>query len=317
MQKLGDSNNKIPLVSISCITFNHENYIRDCIEGFLIQETTFPFEVLIHDDASTDKTPEIITEYSAKHPNIIKPIFQTENQFSQGVRGIAIKFNFSRAKGKYIAMCEGDDYWTDPHKLQKQVDFLETNPDYVICYHDASVIDENGNLLEKSKLTLEYKRDFSSEELMNAAWILTLTMCFRNLPILKNYPPEASNVINSDTFLTVILGQYGKGKYLGKEIQSAVYRKHLKSIWSSLEKEEQDFQNFMSLLYMFQYKLRTTSRENAVSFLFKTVYLSYSRIYPKKNPIIKLKRSFSCRLGLLLTWVPRKLLDVTNYRKKL
>lgn len=120
--------NKI-IVSVCCLAYNHESYIRKCLEGFLIQKTDFPFEILIHDDASTDGTEEIIREYEAKYPNIIKPLYEKENQWQKGRRGSAI-FNFPRARGKYIALCEGDDYWTDPYKLQKQVDFLEANEDY-------------------------------------------------------------------------------------------------------------------------------------------------------------------------------------------
>jgi len=122
-----------PFVSICCLAYNHEPYIRDCLDGFMIQQTNFDFEVLIHDDASTDKTAEIIREYEKKYPDIIKPIYQTENQYSKRV-GITRVFQFPRARGKYIAMCEGDDYWTDPLKLQKQVDFLESNPDYGLVH---------------------------------------------------------------------------------------------------------------------------------------------------------------------------------------
>ena len=100
-----------PLVSICCITYNHAPYIRQCLDGFMMQQTNFTFEVLIHDDASTDGTADIIREYESKYPDIIKPIYQTENQYSKGVK-VSATFNFPRAKGKYIAMCEGDDYWT-------------------------------------------------------------------------------------------------------------------------------------------------------------------------------------------------------------
>ncbi len=124
-----------PLVSISCITYNHESYIRDAIEGFLIQETDFPFEILIHDDASTDRTADIIREYEEQYPKLIKPIYQTENQYSQGRKpGLN---NINRAQGKYIALCEGDDYWTDRRKLQKQVFFLGNHPDYSLVHSDV------------------------------------------------------------------------------------------------------------------------------------------------------------------------------------
>lgn len=123
------------LVSISCITYNHEPYIADAIESFLMQKTNFKYEILIHDDASTDRTAEIIKKYQKKYPDIIKPIYQTKNQYSKGVKRIGTRFNESRARGKYIAICEGDDYWTDPYKLQKQVDLLERNDDVVASFH--------------------------------------------------------------------------------------------------------------------------------------------------------------------------------------
>ena len=104
------------LVSISCITYNQAHFIRQCLDGFLMQKTTFSFEVLIHDDASTDGTTEIIREYESKYPEIIKPLYEKENQWTKGRRGSAV-FNYPRAKGKYIALCEGDDYWIDPLKL--------------------------------------------------------------------------------------------------------------------------------------------------------------------------------------------------------
>ena len=124
----------IPLVSISCITYNHASYIRECLEGFLMQKTNFPFEILIHDDASTDGTADIIREYEVKYPDLIKPILREKNLYSQGIRSID-QFNYERAQGKYIALCEGDDFWTDPNKLQIQFDFMESHPDYSLCMH--------------------------------------------------------------------------------------------------------------------------------------------------------------------------------------
>ena len=137
-----------PLVSICCLSYNHEPYIRDAIEGFLMQKTDFPFEILIHDDASTDGTADIIREYEAKYPDIIKPIYQTENQYSKGIK-VSQVYQFPRAKGKYIALCEGDDYWTDPYKLQKQVDFLEANPAFGLVYTDFITVDENKKKIKK------------------------------------------------------------------------------------------------------------------------------------------------------------------------
>lgn len=112
------------MVTIRCITYNHEPYIRQCLEGFIMQKTNFRFEAIVHDDASTDGTANIIREYAEKYPDIIKPIFETENQYSK-LDGSIQRIMSEHIHGKYVAMCEGDDYWIDPLKLQKQVDFLE------------------------------------------------------------------------------------------------------------------------------------------------------------------------------------------------
>ena len=134
-----------PLVSVCCVTYNHASYIKKAIDSFLMQETDFPFEILIHDDSSTDGTTDIVMEYAEKYPGIIKPIIQTENQLSKGGL-ICPRLVFPKTLGKYIALCDGDDYWTDKTKLQKQVSFLENNSDYVITYTDCRLFDENGDL---------------------------------------------------------------------------------------------------------------------------------------------------------------------------
>src|SRR5690606_29817302 len=117
-----------PIVSIICYAYNHEKYIKDALNGFVMQKTEFPFEIIIHDDASSDKTADIIREFEREYPHILKPIYQTINQYSIE-KGKVTRICYEAAKGKYIALCEGDDYWTDPLKLQKQVDFMESNPE--------------------------------------------------------------------------------------------------------------------------------------------------------------------------------------------
>lgn len=170
------------IVSICCITYNHATYIKDTLDGFVAQVTNFSIEVLIYDDASTDATADIIREYQAKHPEIIKPIYQKENQYSKGVK-ISPKYNWPRARGKYIAMCEGDDYWTDPFKLQKQVDFLEANPEYGLVSGDVVLIDENGDLIPDNTMVLKQREkrkptiDFF--DLLEANLVNTLTVCVR------------------------------------------------------------------------------------------------------------------------------------------
>lgn len=131
------------MVSVFCTVYNHEKYIRKCLDGFIAQKTDFKFEVLVHDDASTDNSADIIREYEEKYPEIIRPIYQTENQYSQGI-GITKEFFLPIARGKYFAWCEGDDYWLDPNKLQKQFEILEQNLDCSMCVCKVQNVSEDG-----------------------------------------------------------------------------------------------------------------------------------------------------------------------------
>lgn len=201
------------LVSINCITYNHEDYISEALEGFLMQITNFKYEILIHDDASTDKTAELIRVYQNKYPDLIKPIYQAENQYSQGKKPSL--FNFNRAKGKYIAFCEGDDYWTDPHKLQKQVDFMEANPEYSICGHATKVIDVTLNeeiewIYKKFGKDMELPLDILSDQL----FFQTATMIIRSEHIFRGGYPEFYNISpNGDFTLQLWMAHVGKAYY--------------------------------------------------------------------------------------------------------
>ena len=130
-------------VTVWCAAYNHEKYIRSALEGFVMQKTNFKYEVIIHDDASTDNTAKIIREYELKYPEIIKPIYQTENQYQQG-KGLLVNYLFPNAKGKYIAFCEGDDYWTDETKLQLQFDYMEKT-DCSLCVHKVQCCNEDNS----------------------------------------------------------------------------------------------------------------------------------------------------------------------------
>ena len=127
-----------PLVSIQCMVYNHEPYLRQCLDGFVMQRTNFKFEAIVHDDVSTDGSAAIIREYAEKYPDIIKPIYETENQYSKK-DGSLDRIMREACNGKYIAICEGDDYWIDPLKLQKQVDFLDANLEYGMCYTNFNI----------------------------------------------------------------------------------------------------------------------------------------------------------------------------------
>ena len=145
--RFDDNNNNI-IVSVFCLAYNHEKFIRQTLDGFVMQKTSFRFEVLVHDDASTDSTADIIREYEKKYPDIIKPVYQTTNQYSRNV-GIIKNILYPEAKGKYFAWCEGDDYWTDPLKLQRQAEALDSNPNCSACFHKVAYMSINGHLTGK------------------------------------------------------------------------------------------------------------------------------------------------------------------------
>lgn len=228
------SENSKPLVSISCITYNHAPYIHQCIYGFLMQKTTFPFEILIHDDASPDGTADIIREYEKKYPLLIKPIYQTENQYSQGKTSVAETWNFPRAKGKYIALCEGDDYWIDENKLQMQVDFLENNPEYGMCFHDAVVVNELENEVDSFSYHV-IEKDYSATELFENWVVPTASMLFKK-EILCYKLADRKNFIAGDIVLVEQACVYGKVHGFKKKM--SVYRIQENGLTWSKERRE-------------------------------------------------------------------------------
>lgn len=168
----------IPLVTIRCITYNHEPYIRQCLEGFVMQKTNFPFEAIVHDDASTDGTAAIIREYAEKYPDIIKPIYETENQYSKHDGSLQRIMN-AHIRGKYVAICEGDDYWIDPLKLQKQFDFLESHLDYGLVHTDFNIISESNIKEYRIRRKLGERQNVLEQILLGNYDIGTLTVMFR------------------------------------------------------------------------------------------------------------------------------------------
>lgn len=236
-----------PLVSISCTAYNHVQFIRQCLDGFVMQKATFHFEVLIHDDASMDGTQDIIREYEVKYPEIIKPIYQKVNQYSKGIP-IGVTFNMPRAQGKYIALCEGDDYWTDPYKLQKQVDFLESHPNYVMCSHRFDQYYEDRHRLEKEKDDTFQGADYDLQNLIGGKWFTqTLTVMYRRSALdLKRYERYGMSM---DIILFYGLLKHGKG-YCFPEAMG-VYRYHNGGVWSEVSQNQRRLVEFKARLAIY------------------------------------------------------------------
>ena len=174
----------LPLVTIRCTVYNHEPYLRQCLDGFVMQKTNFKFEAWVHDDASTDRSADIIQEYAKKYPEIIKPYYEKENLYSKHDHSFReVTWNSKYLRGKYIALCEGDDYWTDPLKLQKQVDYLEQHPEVTLVYTGFNNVNENSVPIIRPYYEYLKKHSRSGDvfhNLMYRNFIMTLTVCFRS-----------------------------------------------------------------------------------------------------------------------------------------
>ena len=175
--------NEKPLVAIHCLVYNHERFLRDCFEGFVMQKTNFPFVAIVHDDASTDKSAAIIREYEQKYPLIFRPIYEIENQWSKhdGTLESIMNKTIDASGAKYVAMCEGDDYWIDPHKLQKQVDFMEANPEIGLCYTDYNRLEDKSGILIESLFEKQktYRTISYDEFLLKPGYLAPMTWVYR------------------------------------------------------------------------------------------------------------------------------------------
>ena len=215
-------------VSVVCNAYNHEKYIRSALDGFVMQKTTFPFEVLVHDDASSDRTAEIIREYEIKYPDIIKPIYSTENQYSKNDGSLA-RIQYGRVQGKYIALCEGDDYWMDPLKLQKQYDLLEKHPEIDMCA-TAAKTERNGEIVGRvspsSRDTL-----FSLEEVIlgGGGFVATASLMYRTS--VREDPLPFFKVLRLDYTVQIAGSIRGGMLYLAED--TCVYRLATVGSWTN------------------------------------------------------------------------------------
>ncbi|WP_290522436.1 glycosyltransferase [Alcanivorax sp.] len=232
-----------PLVSVICHSYNHERYIENALDGFLAQKTSFPFEIIVHDDASNDRTQEIIQGYQERFPDVIKTIFQKHNQYSMGRRPLA--FTLPEARGKFVALCEGDDYWLSPNKLQIQAEALSNNPEAVLCFHNALRVNERREFIRKMDPCS--KMELSKEELSCAPFVPTLTRMFRNYGFPWMDLPNAP--IANDICLTAFLSQFGGAVYLGDTIYS-IYRHHEGGVWSKKSRYEKARMTIDSRLFI-------------------------------------------------------------------
>ena len=300
------------VVSICCITYNHAQFIRKCLDGFLMQKTDFPVEILIHDDCSTDGTTEIIREYEAKYPDLIFPLYEEENQYQKGKAAEIDFYNYRRARGKYIAYCEGDDYWTDPLKLQKQVDFMETNPEYSVCFHAFEEYDVRTHQTRLIDFTAQ--REFinggidvtPAMYLRHSYWGQPLTMLFRVSSF--DYQWSKQYKYYRDTHEIYHLLRAGKGRIMG--FIGGVYNLHNGGVATSMNtqmsaltvretyKELYQFNPEDQVIHLFLYEALLWNNDVCSTREFKQICKEYFLV----APLIVLK--------VLYTIVKRKVKNV-------
>lgn len=232
---MNSGNSQQPLmVSIKCLVYNHAPYLRQCLEGFVMQKTNFRFEAIVHDDASTDGSVEIISEYAKKYPEIIIPIYETENQYFKPDGSLKRIMN-AACKGKYIAHCEGDDYWIDPLKLQKQVDFMESHQDYTLCGSNGLILWDNGIHSPKYFNNCFKSRQVLLKELVDYWFFPTASLLYRR-EINDNYPEWTKQIYSGDQ--TLILLNYNRGNVYCLSDLTCVYRKSIDNVYSISNKSD-------------------------------------------------------------------------------
>lgn len=223
-----------PLVSICCTTYNHARYIRQALDGFLSQKCDFPIEILVHDDLSTDGTADILAEYAERYPGVVLPMFETENQYSKGVP-INETFNFPRARGKYIALCEGDDYWREETKLARQIAHMEGDPGCTFCFTNGLIHDESGKAPDRPflpyypedrALYTGKSRAYTLSEMAAFNFIPTASFVFR-VDALRSLPPEFTGrrCEHGDLRMKLYLTACGHAWY--EHVLGCVYRQNV------------------------------------------------------------------------------------------
>lgn len=286
-------------VSVCCVAYNHEPYLRQCLEGLLMQKTSFKYEILIHDDASTDGTTGVIREYAATYPDRIFPLIQTENQYSTKTRAIITTYLLPLARGKYIALCEGDDYWTDPLKLQKQVDVLEADSGISICTHLATTLYTNGR--EKVHIPYKESRVVPLVDIIRRkqAYWPTASFVYRK-ELMKNYPAFCLNCHAGDAPLILYMAVQGKVYYLN-EVMS-VYRRRTpgshtyRAVRLNDTTRRQTIQTELDMLDGFNAR---TNYEYNVNFINRKVYVQSAMLARRRTWRINAYNGFYDDLRLL------------------
>jgi len=279
-----------PLVSVLITSYNHEKYIQQAIEGCLMQQTSFPYEIIIHDDASTDKSAQIIREFAERYPEVIVPILQKENQYSKGVK-IFPTVLIPQARGKYIAICEGDDYWTDPLKLEKQIAAMEKDPSISLCFTATRWEYVDGSKRSKVVRCSKKDRHFSSKDVIfRGAGFTDIVSTVVRKSIYNNVSDwfNLSPVGDAALYLLSIL----KGTSYYLDDVTAAYRRGVENSWTTnVHKDKIYERNFLERLIRMKDAFDEYSgfrfhddiqRRNNLDIMFLSFYYKDQRAFKEK-----------------------------------
>jgi len=298
------------MVSVNMLTYNHEKYIAQAIEGVMMQVTTFPFELIIGEDCSTDNTRKICKEYQVKYPDKIHLLLPEKNLGMQANSIVTL----NACTGKYIAICEGDDYWTDPLKLQKQVDFLETNKDFSICFHPVKISKDNE--LIDDYITSEVPETTDIMDLTNCNYIHTPSVVFRkNNKVLDEF--KTINAPIGDYVLHMLNAKYGKIKKHSDCM--GVYRVHdggIHSLKTQDQKNDQWLTQLSLMIPCFKDTVKKRLIGNFINFS-KIVLFDFQITNQRKFEILHQLYEFEPNIGFELIQENKKLnLQIEEYKKK-
>jgi glycosyltransferase involved in cell wall biosynthesis len=264
-------NNIEPIVSVFMITYNHEKYISQALDSILMQNANFSYDIVIGEDKSTDSTREILLKYYEQYPDKIKLILHEQNV---GItRNLII--TMEACKGKFIALCDGDDYWTDSYRLQNQVDYMEVNPHLTMCFSNSIIVDEENNVINPSRVPTNMQKKINQKDILNGFSPPTNTLLLRNIYLQQILPLINNNIINCDYFISCLMANFGDIGYLDANV--AAYRKHEGGAWSSAS----EFQRDISLYNLYDTLSKYVEEENK-SFL-KISALNIAQKLQKEN----------------------------------
>ena len=296
-------NNDTVKVTIRCITYNQKDYIRQCLDGFVMQQTNFRYEAIVHDDASTDGTADIVREYAEKYPDIIKPIFETENQYSKHDGSLGRIMN-AHTRGKYVAICEGDDYWTDPHKLQKQADFLDANPQCSLTYHACKNVFSTP--CKVNYLSGENVKEFYTDVDLIDYPFQTATVMYKKEIIDSELYKKATAIgcTSGDTIFFLTASRFGTIE--GVNEQMSVYRRHEGGISQhmyDMDKLWKNFRDWQNVALLFGGEIGEKIKEVKLGyFIYYAITNRKYRLALKMLYSSIFKTSMSVAVGLKLSY---------------